>query len=155
MIRFNLPLVLLLFTRIIAAQNSSPTAVNSSGGVMQNDSYSLEWSVGELAVNMAASPDYLSTTDTLQSETALVPTKAIFAKSRFIAFPNPVANTLTLQTDFSSISTIVVNDVLGIVVLQMAFQPSIDLLRLKSGTYIISLFDQQNAFLHSFQINKI
>lgn len=122
---------------------------------MQNDSYSLEWSVGELAVNMAASPDYLSTTDTLQSETALLPTKAIFEKSRFVAFPNPVANILTLQTDFSGISTILVHDVSGKLVLQTEFQPNIDLLRLTSGMYIISLFDHQNLFLHSFQINKI
>lgn len=122
---------------------------------MQNDSYSLEWSVGELAVTMVASLDYLLTTNALQSETALVPSRAIFEKSRLVAFPNPVVNTLTLQTDFSGISTILLHDVSGKVVLQTAFQQSIDLLRLKSGIYIVSLFDQQNIFLHSFQINKI
>ncbi len=57
MIKYSFTLVALLFVRIIEAQNLPPTVVNSSGGVIQNSSHSLEWSLGELAVSTLASPD--------------------------------------------------------------------------------------------------
>lgn len=155
MIKFNLTLVALLFVRIIEAQNLSPTVVNSSGGVISNSSNSLEWSLGELAVSTLTSPSNLLTQGFLQPTTTIVGTDAPFDESRFSAFPNPVSDWLNLQTDIPDIQIVQIHDVLGRIVLQSTFQPSIDVHQLNSGMYIVSLFNDQTQFLHSFKINKI
>lgn len=155
MVRFSILLFVLLFARTIEAQNLSPTVVNSSGGVISNSSNSLEWSLGELAVSTLTGPTNLLTQGFLQPETGIVPTHDIFDESRFLAFPNPVRDKLSLQTDISEIATVQVHDVSGRLVLQTGFQPSIDLSNLNSGTYIVLLFNKQNISLHSFKISKI
>ncbi len=148
-------LIALFFARIIVAQNLSPTVVNASGGVIQNTSNSLEWSLGELVVSTLTSPDNILTQGFLQPQTGFVPTEGIFDESHFSAFPNPVFDKLVFQTDNPDIAIILVHDVSGRLVLQTAFQQSIDLQHLNSGMYIISLFNKQTQFLHSFKINKI
>lgn len=153
--KLKLTLIALFFARIIVAQNLSPTVVNSSGGVIQNSNHSLEWSLGELAVSTLTSPVNLLTQGFLQPTTTIVGTEAAFDESRFSAFPNPVSDWLNLQTDIAEIETVQIHDVLGKVVLQSTFQPSIDVHQLNSGVYIVSLFNGQNLFLHSFKISKI
>ena len=155
MIRFLFFLYALSFVRTIEAQNLSPTVVNSSGGVIQNSSHSLEWSLGELAVSTLTSPANLLTQGFLQPTTTTVGTEDLFDESRFSAFPNPVSDWLNLQTDIPDIKTVQVHDVLGSLVLQSGFQPLIDLHQLEIGTFVVSLFDNQNQFLHSFKISKI
>ena len=155
MIRFSVFLLALLFVRTIEAQNLSPTVVNSSGGVISNSSHSLEWSLGELAVSTLTSPNNLLTQGFLQPTTTIVGTEELFDESRFSAFPNPVANWLNLQTDISDIETVQVHDVLGRLVLQSPFLPIMDVHALNTGAFVVSLFDKQKQFLHSFKINKI
>jgi len=148
-------LIALSFARMIAAQNLSPTVVNSSGGVISNSSNSLEWSLGELAVSTLTSTNNLLTQGFLQPTTTIVGTEAPFDESRFSAFPNPVSDWLNLQTDIPEIETVQVHDISGRLVLQSTFQPSLDVHQLISGMYIVSLFNDQTQFLHSFKINKI
>lgn len=155
MIKFRLIVFALLFARIIVAQNLSPTVVNSSGGVIQNSSHSLEWSIGELTVSTLTSPANLLTQGFLQPTTIIVGTHDLFDESQFSAFPNPVSDWMNLQTDISDIQTVQVHDVLGRLVLQSEFKPLLNIHQLNSGTYIVSLFNKQNEFLHSFKINKI
>lgn len=155
MIRISILLLALLFVRTIEAQNLSPTVVNSSGGVIQNSSHSLEWSLGELAVSTLTSPANLLTQGFLQPNVTIVGIEDLFDESRLAVFPNPVSDWLNLQTDIQDIKTVQVHDVLGRLVLQSGFQPLLDVQQLESGTFIVSLFDKQNQFLHSFKINKI
>lgn len=155
MIRFSILLLALLFVQTIEAQNLSPTVVNSSGGIIQNSSHSLEWSLGELAVSTLTSPANLLTQGFLQPNVTIVGTKDLFDESRLAVFPNPVSDWLNLQTDIPNIKTVQVHDVLGRLVLQGGFQPLLDVQQLGSGTFVVSLFDKQNQFLHSFKINKI
>jgi hypothetical protein len=155
MIRFLFFLFALSFVRTIEAQNLSPTVVNSSGGVIQNSSHSLEWSLGELAVSTLTSPANLLTQGFLQPTTTTVGTEDLFDESRFSAFPNPVSDWLNLQTDIPDIKTVQIHDVSGRLVLQSGFQSLIDLHQLEIGTFVVSLFDNQNQFLHSFKISKI
>ncbi len=153
--KFILTLLALLFVRIIGAQNLSPTVVNSSGGVISNGFNSLEWSLGELAVSTLTSPANLLTQGFLQPTTTIVGTETPFDENRFSAFPNPVSDWLNLQTDISEIETVQMHDILGRLVLQSIFQPSIAVHQLNSGTYLVSLFNEQTQLLHSFKIIKI
>ena len=137
------------------AQNLSPTVVNSSGGVIQNSSHSLEWSFGELTVSTLTSPSNFLTQGFLQPNVTIVGTEDFFDESRLAVFPNPVSDWLNMQTDIPDIKTVQVHDVLGRLVLQSEFQPLLDIHRLESGTFVISFFDKQGQFLHSFKINKI
>lgn len=155
MIRISILLLALLFVRTIEAQNLSPTVVNSSGGVIQNSSHSLEWSLGELVVSTLSSPNNLLTEGFLQPNLAIVGTEDLFDESRLAVFPNPVSDWLNLQTDIPDIKTVQVHDVLGRLVLQSGFQPLLDVQQLERGTFVVSLYDKQNQFLHSFKINKI
>ncbi len=153
--KLKLTFVTLFFVQVIVAQNLSPTVVNSSGRVIQNTSYSLEWSLGELAVSSLTNSNNLLTQGFLQPERQTVPIKDIFDESRFWAFPNPVTAQLYLQTDIPEIAVILIHDVSGRLVLQTDFQQHINLLHLNSGIYVVSLFNNQTQHLHSFKINKI
>lgn len=155
MFKFCTILIALSFFQIIEAQTLSPTVINSSGGVIQNSSNSLEWSLGELAITTLTSPANLLTQGFLQPSITIVGTEDFFDESRFSAFPNPVSYWLNLQTDIPEIKTVQVHDVSGKLVLQSAFQPLFDLHQLETGILVISLFDQHNQFLHAFKINKI
>ena len=139
---------------MIVAQNLSPTVVNASGGVIQNSSYSLEWSLGELAVSTLSSSANILTQGFLQPIATTVGTDDLFDESRFTAFPNPVSDWLNLQTDIPDIKTIKVHDVLGRLVLQSRLQSTLDVHHLNCSTYTVSLFDKNNKFLHSFKISK-
>jgi len=108
-----------------------------------------------LAVSTLTSPANLLTQGFLQPTTTIVGTEDFFGESRFLAFPNPVSGWLNLQTVNPNIHTVQVHDVLGRLVLQSSFQPLLDLHQLESGTFVVSLFDKQNQFLHSFKISKI
>ncbi len=155
MIKFYFTLFVLLFVQIIEAQDLSPTVVNSSSGIIQNSFHSLEWSLGELAVSTLTSPSNLLTQGFLQPITTIVGTEDRFDESRFSTFPNPVSEWLNLQTDIPDIKTVQVHDVLGRLVLQSKFQLLLDVHTLESGIFVVSLFNKQNQFLHSFKINKI
>ena len=155
MVRFSFLLLVLLFTRTIEAQNLSPTVVNSSGGVIQNNSNSLEWSLGELAVSTLTSSDNLLTQGFLQPTVITVSTEDLFDESRFSVFPNPVSDWLNLQTDIPDIETVLVHDISGRLVLQSKFLPIMDVQSLNTGIFVVSLLDKQNQFLYSFKINKI
>lgn len=155
MTRLMILLFVLLFVRTIEAQNLSPTVVNSAGGVIQNNFHILEWSLGELAVSTLTSSNNLLTQGFLQPNVTIVGTEDLFDESRLAVFPNPVSNWLNLQTDIPDIKTIQIHDVLGKLVLQREFQPLLDIYQLESGTFIISLLNKQNQFLHSLKINKI
>ena len=155
MIKLKCTLFALLFARMVAAQNLSPTVVNASGGVIQNSSYSLEWSLGELAVSTLSSPANLLTQGFLQPTTTTVGTNDLFDESRFTAFPNPVSDWLTMQTDMPDIQTVQIHDILGRLVLQSRFQSTLDVHHLNCEIYIVSLLGKQNKFLHSFKISKI
>lgn len=155
MIKLKWTLFALLFARMVAAQNLSPTVVNASGGVIQNSSYSLEWSLGELAVSTLSSSVNLLTQGFLQPTATTVGTNDLFDESRFSAFPNPVSDWLNLQTDMPDIQTVKIHDVLGRLALQSRFQSTLDVHKLNSEIFIVSLFDKNNKFLHSFKISKI
>ena len=155
MIRLFVLLFAMLFIRTINAQNLSPTVVNSSGGVISNSTHSLEWSLGELAVSTLANQNTLLTQGFLQPGTTTVETEDLFDESRLLIFPNPVSEWLNLQTDVQDIETVAVHDILGRLVLQTKFQPSIDLYLIERGTYMISLLGSQQQLLHSFKITKI
>lgn len=155
MTRWTILFLTLLFSQTMGAQSTSPTVVNSAGGVIQSNSHSLEWALGELAVSTLASSNNLLTQGFLQPNVIIVGTEDLFDESRLAVFPNPVSDWLNLQTDIPDIKTIQVHDVLGRLVLQREFQPLLDIHQLASGTLIISLYNKQNQFLHALKINKI
>ena len=155
MIKLKWTLFVLLFARMIVAQNLSPMVVNASGGVIQNSSYSLEWSLGELAVSTLSSPANLLTQGFLQPIATTVGTNDLFDESRILVFPNPVSDWLNIQTDIPDIQTVQIHDILGRLVLQSRFQSTLDVHHLNCSTYTVSLFDKNNKCLHSFKISKI
>lgn len=155
MIRFSILLFGLLFVRTIKAQNLSPTVINSSGGTIQNSSYSLEWALGELAISTLNSPNNLLTQGFIQPIVSIVGVYEHFDKDRFYAFPNPVSDELNFRTDISDISIIWIQDFSGRLVFKTCFRESINLQSLNNGVYTVSLFNSQNQFLYGFKIIKI
>ena len=155
MYKINCLVLAMLLSRTLSAQTQVPTVLNASGGYIQNNLHSLEWSLGELAVSTLSSTGNLLTQGFLQPNATIVATEDLFDESRLAVFPNPVSDWLNLQTDILDIKMILVHDVLGRLVLQSSFQPLLNVQQLERGMYIISLFDKQNQLLHSFKINKI
>lgn len=154
MYKISCLVVAMLLCRAMSAQTQAPTVLNASGGHIQNNLYSLEWSLGELAVSTLSSTGNLLTQGFLQPQSTIVATEDLFDESRLAVFPNPVSDCLNFQTDIPDIKTVQVHDILGRLVLQSSFQPLLDVQQLERGMYVISLFDKQNQFLHAFKISK-
>ncbi len=156
MFKHLLFLLLLCSFKEVVAQNLSPTVVNSSGGVIINQSHSLEWSLGEVSVTTINSNDNLLSQGFLQPIiSGTVPAKDLFDESKFKAYPNPVSAELIMETDLKEIASVAVFDLAGKLLMKTAFQTRLDLKHLNRGLYVVALFNKQAQFLHALKITKI
>lgn len=137
------------------AQILAPTVVNSAGGIAQNSSINVEWSLGELAVNSLASPSNLLTQGFLQPIVTIVGITDLFESEQLAVFPNPVVDWLNIQGDIREVKTIRVYNALGGMVMEVAFSALLDLSQLGAGHYVVCLFNPQNQRCYAFKINKI
>ena len=100
---FTLVLLFIIVCGKTFSQSTQPCVINSSGGEYANDSYSYEWSIGELVlVNEMVSSDgtYILTNGFLQPYTGngnpLYP-PWVFRNHEIRLLNNPVKNTLGVQ----------------------------------------------------------
>jgi hypothetical protein len=76
----------------LRAQSVTPSVVNATGSYIQNGSYSLEYSLGEVAVHVYSSPKNKLSEGFLQPESivinAMIPQDFYAEEDRFIYSPN-------------------------------------------------------------------
>lgn len=145
----------LFYFGTIEAQQLTPIVVNSCGGVIKNTNHSLEWSLGEIAVNTITSSVNILTQGFLQPMTTMVNTKNLGSDLSIKYYPNPVINELNLVIVEQDIKTIQIHDLLGKLILKSPFAKNISLQDIHSGIYMITLIDNHKQIISSFKINKI
>ncbi len=146
----------ILFSLNTFSQSIQPFVVNASGGIIQNDKISLDWSLGELAITTLGTPNNLLTQGFLQP--LIAPITGIsneFSSGDIIAFPNPFSSHLYFKTSISNIANLAVYDILNRKVLTIKFAHDVDLHHLGNGLYFIVLFDKKQHPICNLKIIKI
>jgi len=67
-----------------------------------------------------------------------------FARNEFIVYPNPTVDFLTIKTNFTSLNSITIHNLLGKLVYSGPFKTSLDISHLTSGMYILKAFGSTN-----------
>lgn len=141
-------IALLLLQTNVFGQSVSSSVVNSGGNSYTQGYYSIDWSVGELAlVTTLKSNDglFIVTSGLLQPDVAPVSTNHHFTADELKILPNPTYNKVELNFATRQQGTLLMNvyDATGkLVITQKANSAGtssierIDLMNLSSGTYL-------------------
>lgn len=139
----------------LMAQSIQPWVVNSAGGILQNTTMAVEWSLGEPAITTISTEEFLVTQGFLQPHfDTIVLVMDLPERWEVRVYPNPAESYLIFETAATDVSNLVLSDVAGRQVFETPFQPKLDIHALPSGVFFISLFDQRGRLLNTFKIIK-
>ncbi|HEY1038271.1 MAG TPA: T9SS type A sorting domain-containing protein [Bacteroidia bacterium] len=137
------------------AQQVSPQVVNSSGTTFSSASAVLSFNVGESAVTTIGGSGSGITQGFLQPVVGAVGLKETKQSISFIAFPNPVTDQLTIQTDYKKAVRAKVIDAMGRKVYdQEMVNNTISVKDLQDGIYQVLLFDSDQKMIGQKTITK-
>jgi hypothetical protein len=150
------------------AQNTDPSVIASASGSGKTSNFSLEWTLGEYAVETISSPGIIYTQGFNQPHLIVSPVFSKLAagvKSTYnisIA-PNPVVSTLNFNFNATKEMDVIltVTDVHGRPHLQRRLggkftHTQLNFIGLPAGTYVLSVRDATSAqLLKSYQIIKL
>ena len=151
----GLILALLAYAQMVRGQNMN-AAVNTSGGSMSNGTMTVEYSVGEAVATPSVNTRFTTGSGVIQSTYVRVATNEAFDKQyQLRAYPNPVGEMLTIETDYKDFTTVEIFNLLGQRIASKAFdyQP-IAMGALPTGEYLIVLRGPKNLFFKSIKIIK-
>ncbi len=147
-------------TSFAIAQMAYPSVLASDGGSATAGTISLDWTLGEIAVETVYSADHMYTEGFQQPmiEVEELPVAYSFGLS---VSPNPVTSILTLElndydegnldlymTDLSG------KKVLTQKIIRGSFDARIDVGQLASAIYILNVYSEREALIGSFKISK-
>ena len=155
MARFFSSCLALLFALAAQAQTIQPSVVNASGGMLQNTTVYVEWSLGEPAITTISNTEHIVTQGFLQPELNISGVEGLLPGEEISLYPNPVSDHLFFKTSSIRIASLAITDLLGRVVLEYPFVEDLDVELLPSGVYFLSLLDGQRRLLTTFKIIKI
>ena len=140
---------------LLVGQELSPTVLNVAGTTMQNGSFGLEWSLGELAVSSVSGPNEILTQGFLQPQIEGPSfTTNPLDEYKVLIFPNPVQDDLNIETDYPDFTQIIVQDMLGRTALQIEFANTVQMANLPSGIFTITLADEYHALSKTYKVVK-
>ena len=131
--------------------------VNATGTNLSNSTLTVEYSVGEIATATLTGTTQAVTQGLLQpTYTVTTETNDLFdAKFSLRCYPNPVVNELTIETDFRGFRKASLYTIDGKLVSQQAFNyQNIHVGELLTGSYILTLTDENNQYLKAIKILK-
>jgi hypothetical protein len=147
------------------SQSLSPTVIASAGNVISNGTVSLSWTLGELAVSTINSGANILTQGFHQPETSIpIGIKNIGITTSVSAFPNPVANELTLEINSGTTETfdVIIIDALGRQIAKNQFNATYGQTRhtmnisdFAPGTYLMKVNSTNGKFAKTLKITKI
>ena len=164
-------LIGLLFTYGGFTQSLSPSVLATDGAVSQGKTISLEWTLGEAAVQTIRSPNGLLTegfhqptlmVEDLEINTPQLDTKVHSSELQVTVAPNPVKPILhlTIESDLDETGIVQIVDLWGKTLQEietnLSFETSdIDLTNFPAGMYMLYLRKKDGAFLKTFKITKV
>ncbi len=151
-----LTVVLCFVTGLAQAQTVRPWVVNNAGGLLQNGSLNVEWSLGELAVATLTTPNQILTQGFLQPQLdSMTNVSNVWEGGEIWIYPNPVSAFLFIETSRTDIVSAYIYDVLGRLVLETNFTPELDVRALPKGMYFMVLLDNKRPLAFAIKIIKI
>jgi Secretion system C-terminal sorting domain len=132
--------------------------VNSTGDTFSNATLTVEYSVGEIAT-LTLNANQQTVTQGLLQPSYKGPTgsnelfKAHYALNYY---PNPVTETLHIETDFRDFRTLSIYALDGKLIRKQVFDyQDITLESLPAGSYFLTLSDEQNIYFKTLKLIKI
>lgn len=139
----GLILALLAYAQIMQGQNVTNSAFTASGGSMSNGNTTIEYSFGEVfATPSVSNAQYTVGLGVIQpTYTVINGTHEAFDKKyQLKAYPNPIVEALTIETDYQDFKTVEVFNALGQQLQNTTFNyEPIALGHLPTGEYLIVL----------------
>jgi hypothetical protein len=146
------------------SQSLTPTVIASAGNYYENGNLSLSYTLGELAVSTLSNAN-LILTQGFQQPSLIInsvnnPGQIDWS---IIAYPNPVADYLNVSFNFNDNQDIVLelSDITGKKVYLERYnnligieEKSINFSNLKSGIYILSIYNPQKTLIRTVKIQK-
>jgi hypothetical protein len=151
--------LILLFTFGVSvmakAQDISPHVVNTTGNQFTNANFSLEYSVGEIAIATLSNSIYQLTQGFLQSDMSSTVTGLLASNEleNFSIYPNPTENELYVEA--ADANAIEVYNQLGLMVAEYTIKEKITLSNLTSGIYFLKIYNTQNQLIKTSKITKL
>ena len=131
--------------------------VNATGTSLSNANLTVEYSVGEIATTTLIGTQQVATQGLLQPTYAVsTETNDLFdAKFSLRCYPNPTIESLTIETDFHSFQKASIYSIDGKLISQQIFDyQSIKISSLPTGSYLLTLTDEQNLYSKTIKIFK-
>lgn len=148
-----------------SAQTLSPAVLSSAGGIGKTDNVSVEWTLGQSAVETAVTNDNIITQGFHQGDLRIVdietPNETLASSFHISVAPNPVQSVLTvrLQSDNDSKLLLNLSDMNGQHLLGVEASSTdtqdIDMSTLSQGYYILSVKTKQGDVVKTYKISKI
>jgi hypothetical protein len=146
------------------SQSLTPTVIASAGSYYESTNLKLSYTLGEIAVTT------LSTTNLILTQGFQQPTLIISSVNdpdefdwSIIAYPNPVSDYLNVSFNFMDKQDIIIelSDITGRKVFLEKYnnligkeEKSISFSNLKSGIYILNIYNTEKTFLKTVKIQK-
>lgn len=155
-------LFFLIFSFQIEAQQLS--LVSSGGGIISTGSFKGAYSIGETVINSHILPNHKLTQGFHQTFIFPTQTEDLTISHRLMAYPNPVANQLFIQTETSiqigslkaySLNGQLIDYIRASDLKFVADILSVDCNHWTPGITVLQVFDLHNRPIHSFTIIKI
>ncbi|NJM14599.1 MAG: T9SS type A sorting domain-containing protein [Bacteroidales bacterium] len=152
----NITLVTLLFIGYTGAQSVSLSLLSFAGGSFNNNSMSVDWSMGETVNKTFATSDLFITSGFQQPSAKNGETNVLLAADKDLnIYPNPVINTANIEftSDVSIIQSLTIYNQLGVLVLEQSKvkvnqnKMQVNLEGLPKGHYFIKFQTENNTYL--------
>jgi Secretion system C-terminal sorting domain len=131
--------------------------VNTTGTSLSNANLTVEYSVGEMVTTTLTGTQQVVTQGLLQPSYAVTTeTNDLFdTKFSLRCYPNPTIEELIIETDFRGFRKASIYSIDGKLVSQQVFDyQSIKVGTLSTGSYILTLTDEQNLYSKTIKIFK-
>lgn len=145
-------LVLLTCQYSLAQNLPNPRAINSTGLKVSTSSYSITYSVGEVAASKFSSTNNKVTEGVIQTDPiSTVANSVISSEDLFIIYPNPTSDILKIETTYKDWTDYKIFSVDGRLVLNGTSCNEINTSSIASGTYILYInLDNTNLIVKQF-----
>jgi hypothetical protein len=133
----------------------SQTVIVTSGNTIKNTNNTLEYSIGQIAIETIITTDNKLTQGVLQPslKVSVQVNEEFDKKYWFKIFPNPSNGIINIQTNYTNFSLLNIYDIEGRIISSISYNGApIDISKLTNGTYLVQLVSKDN--FKTFQIIK-
>jgi len=157
-------IIFICLTKLAAAQTLSPTVIGSKGGYDKTDDVSLEWTLGEVEVNTFSYSSGIQTDGFHQPvlKVVRIESQIVSPVLNVTISPNPVRSILNvkIQSDVDSKLVLKVLDINGklcysTMANSLNDSKELDLANLKSGSYLLNIYNGSGSICQTYKISKI